>query len=156
MSLAKALNNQNLKRQAAIKTIKHHFNRFNRTVTFMFRVSIEYPIDNMTDAKRVAKWFESFKYYYEGEIKSFTVQPTFVKLFMGATFSAKTEYCMVGRIKLDPYFVEDAISRHALPREIKYLMTNIIDPDDDGNHPITFEGQDYLVSGYSPKLISIE
>jgi len=158
MSLAKALNNQNLKRQAALKTIKQHFNRFNRTVTFMFRVSIEYPIDNMTDAKRVAKWFESFMYYYDDVLESFTVQPQLVTIPKrpNSPFSAKSEYCMVGRFKLDPYIVEDAISRHALPRDIKNTMKELINPDDDGNFPITFEGQEYLVSGYSPKLISIE
>ena len=161
MSLAKALVNPNLRKEAAVKTIASHFAQFRRKITFMFRVMIDYSIDNMTDARRVAKWFEDANrdLLDPSEITSFTVKPQLVTIPKNkrSSFSYnKTEYCMIGTFRFNPYFVEDLISRRRLARETSFTMEQLIDPDDDGNYPITFEGHNYLVSGYSPKILSIE
>jgi hypothetical protein len=160
MSLAKALVNPNLRKEAAVKTIARYFAQFRRKITFMFRVMIDYPIDNMTDANRVARWFESLNrdLIEPEEITSFTVRPQLVTIpkKKGSVFSNKTEYCMVGTFRFNPIWAHDLITRHRLARETRSTIEQLIEPDDDGNHPITFEGQNYLVSGYSPKILSIE
>ena len=43
----------------------------------------------------------------------------------------------------------------SMPREIKSAIESIMDPDEDGNHPIMVNGEPELVSGSSPRIISI-
>jgi hypothetical protein len=148
MSLAKALVNPNLRKEAAVKTIASHFAQFRRKITFMFEVMIGYPIEDMADARRVAKWFEDANrdLIEPEEITSFSVKPQLVG----------KKYCMVGTFRFNPVWARDLIARRRLARETRSIIEQLIEPDDDGNYPIRFEGQNYLVSGYSPKILSIE
>lgn len=156
MSLAKALISPNVRKEAAVKTIAHHFAQFRRKITFMFKVMIDYPFDNMTDARRVAKWFEDLNrdLLDPSEITSFTVKPQLLTIPRNKR-SPVTEYCMIGTFRFNPYFAADLISRRRLAHETRTTIEQLIDPDDDGNYPITFEGKNYLVSGYSPVITSI-
>jgi hypothetical protein len=43
----------------------------------------------------------------------------------------------------------------SMPKQIKSAMKTIIDPDDDGNHPVKVNGKEYLVYGSSPLVLSI-
>ena len=90
-------------------------------------------LDEEKDAKKVAKWFKdqnSWRVSNDDDLVSLSFEP--VK--SGRVYKMRCTFKM----------------NEAEPtnREVSTIKEMIMDPDDDGNHPITLDGKQYLVMGF--------
>ena len=132
---------------------------------FTFRVDIsgdhgDYHVESESDALKVCKWYKDLNSHYEqkydyrtkkwtrgGDLaEKITYEPMIVSVRrnrFGASYMEKEFH-----IKVCVYSYDDVKTRGFVD-DLKML----IDPDDDGNHPITLNHKKYLVSGHEFKLV---
>jgi len=116
---------------------------------FTFNVSVfnnkdgDYHLDDEKDAKKVAKWFNDVNAWRVGkddehdELAFLSFEP--VK--SGETYKMKCKFSMY------TYSVRTKMDGQPLDSEIESEEGQLMDPDDDGNYPITFNRKRYLVMG---------
>jgi len=111
-----------------------------RKVTFTFKPEV-YRHHGMRD--EALKWFKMMASDVEaaGEVKILSMAPEGVDK-------------IIVSFRFQPGFAADRSFR-SMPRQIKSAITSIMDPDEDGNYPIMVDGEPALVSGYSPRVLSI-
>ncbi len=103
---------------------------------FTFKVDVGgYYLDEEKDAKKVAEWFKDSTAWHigngDGELSYLSFEP--VK--NGRVYDKM--HCKFKMNEAEP-----------LQREVEFIKDMIMDPDDDGNYPITLGGKEYLVMGF--------
>lgn len=106
---------------------------------FTFDVSLinhEYGnavLDDEKDAKKVAKWFKdqnSWRVSNDDDLASLSFEPV----------KSGQEYKMRCTFRTN--------ESEPTNSEVNMIKEMIMDPDDDGNYPITLDGKKYLVTGF--------
>ncbi len=132
---------------------------------FTFRVELsgnqgDYDVETQSDALKVCAWYKDINSHEEktynyitktwkqgGELaERIMYEPMFVtvqKTRFGTTYTEKQF-----RIKVTVYAYDDARTNMFVD-----FLKGLIDPDDDGNQPITMNRKKYLVNGYDFKLV---
>jgi hypothetical protein len=114
---------------------------------FTFKVELtnneegNYYLDEEKDAKKVAKWFSDFNSWRVGEDDDLAFL-SFDPVKVGPVYSMKCKFVM------HTYSVHTNKNGQPLESEVKIMKEMLMDPDDDGNHPITLGGKEYLVMGF--------
>lgn len=102
---------------------------------FTFKVDVGgYYLDNENDAKKVAKWFKdqnSWRVSNDDDLSYLSFEP--VK--NGRVYDKM--HCKFKMNEAEP-----------TKSEVNMIKKMIMDPDDDGNYPITLDGKEYIVMGY--------
>lgn len=110
---------------------------------FTFRVSIfsnevdDYYLDQEKDAQKVAKWFSDVNAWRVDKDDDLTFL-SFEPVKNGRVYNMKCKFTMTDGKPLES--------------EVKTMKEMLIDPDDDGNYPITLGGKKYLVMGSEEKI----
>jgi hypothetical protein len=104
-----------------------------KEVTFVFEPELwnnngKYTLETLSDVQKVSDWFQDLNSWkVEDEYETISFEPFQNKI--KCTFTS--------------LFTDDS----------DILIEYLLDPDDDGNHPIQFGNEEYLCMGNSIKLI---
>jgi hypothetical protein len=117
---------------------------------FTFRVSVfsnkdgDYYLDEEKDAQKVAKWYSDVNAWRVGkdEESDELAFLSFEPVKDGRVYSMKCKFTMY------TYSIHTNKNGEPLKTEIESEEAQLMDPDDDGNYPITLGGKEYLVMGH--------